>query len=439
MQSAGGPLHGAAAIASIQLVDGLHQALPAVLLLHAHRHHQVGLKGVGALQVLHQHARFGQLPVRSEDPLHQGKRGLQQGGGVVAGQIEACTGGLAVKGWNERTGAGVHREGSGALTLLAQFFGGAHHVGGDGLAQFLQRGDRSAEAAADACFLLRCRRQFQRQAGMTPQFPLQPQTHHTAFGPQLSAGHVPQQAGVAHTAQPAPAGQLAADAPDVFDRNRLQPAIGVIAVPQVKHAGMGGNLFGQAVGQLRLPLAGPYADGDRQTQILAQPGPQRPGPVLQVAMAWSADASEGFVDGIDLQLFAVEFQQAHHPLAHVGIEGVVGTAHHHVLALQLPACLEIRRAHGDAEGTGFGAAGHDAAVIVGEHHHGPADQAGIKALFTGGIEVVAVDQDGGLAHVRGDGSHGWPHPRSALHRNGAAPGLGRRDWPLPDAGDRGGG
>ena len=105
-----------------------------------------------------------------------------------------------------------------------------------------------------------------------------------------------------------------------------------------------------------------------------------------------AQAAEGFVDRIDLQLLHPGLEAAHQPLAHVGVEGVVGAAHHHAVLFQLAAHLEIGGAHGEAQGPGLGAAGDDAAVVVGEHHQGPAPQGGIEGRLAGGIEVVAIDQ-----------------------------------------------
>ena len=399
----------------------------------------MGLEQLCSLQVLHQHPRFRQLPVWPEDAVHEGECCLQQNAGVVAGQIQPGAGGLAVEGGDEGAGAGVHREGGSPLALFAQLLCSAHHIGGHRLPQFLPCRDRPAEAAAHAGFLFGGWCQRQRQAGMAAQLPLQPQPHHAALRPQFTAGHVPQQAGVANPPQAAPARQFAADPPDVLDRDGLEPTIGIRAVAQIEDAGMGGNLLGQAVGQFCLAFAGPQADGDRQAQLLSDPGPQGPAPALQVTMLRTTDAPEGFVDGIDLEFFAVDLQQAHHPLAHVGVQGVVGTAHHHVLAFQLLTSLEIGGPHCNAEGPGFSAAGHDAAVVVGQHHDGFADQAGVEALFAGGVEVVAVDQGGGKAHVRADGSRGWPPPRSARHRIDAAPGADRRDWRPPGAGGPGAG
>ena len=59
-------------------------------------------------------------------------------------------------------------------------------------------------------------------------------------------------------------GQLATDPPDVLNRNRLQPTIRITAATQIKQSGMGRHLFGQAVGQFRLTLAGADSDGNRQ-------------------------------------------------------------------------------------------------------------------------------------------------------------------------------
>ena len=199
---------------------------------------------------------------------------------------------------------------------------------------------------------------------------------------------------------------------------------------------MGGHLLGQAVGEFRLALAGSQPDGDGQSQVLPRPSAQLARPALQVSMGRTADPAEGLVDRIDLQLFAVGLQQAHHPLAHVGVEGVIGAAHHHVLLLQLLSRLEVRRSHGDAESPRFGTAGHDATVVVGQHHHRAPDQGWIEALFAGGVEVVAVDQGDGLGHggrLRAGGSHGSPPPRSARRRSGAVRGRGNPGWRPPGA------
>ena len=59
---------------------------------------------------------------------------------------------------------------------------------------------------------------------------------------------------------------------------------------------MGRYLLGQTVGQLRLPFAGSHTDGDRQPQITADAGAQPAGPVLQIAVAGTAQPCEGLID-----------------------------------------------------------------------------------------------------------------------------------------------
>lgn len=62
-QSASGPLHGAASVAAVQLVDGGHQAVALVLLNPLAGGHQVMLQVMVALKVLHQDACLGQVAV----------------------------------------------------------------------------------------------------------------------------------------------------------------------------------------------------------------------------------------------------------------------------------------------------------------------------------------------------------------------------------------
>ena len=154
-------------------------------------------------------------------------------------QVELAAGRAAVEAWAEGTGAGVDGQCCGALPLFAQLFRGPHDVGGDRLLQFLEAGDRSAEAAADAGFLFGGGGQGEGQAGMAPELPLQAPTHHAGFGFQHTGGHVAQLTGVGDAAAAAPMGEFAADAPHVFDGDGFQPGVGVVTVPQVKHAGMG--------------------------------------------------------------------------------------------------------------------------------------------------------------------------------------------------------
>ena len=97
LQTGGGPLNGATAVATVELINGLHQAIPFVVLRICHRHHQVRLQDVCSLQVLHQNTCLGKVPVGPENVLNKWDRGFQQHAGVIAGQIESDAGCLAVE------------------------------------------------------------------------------------------------------------------------------------------------------------------------------------------------------------------------------------------------------------------------------------------------------------------------------------------------------
>ncbi len=392
-----------------------------------------------ALQGLQQHPGFGKAFVGSVDQRHQGQGCLQQHGCVVAGHGQAGAGRLAVEVRAEGAGAREHRETAAALPLMAQFFGCPHHVAGHRLVQLAGIGDRAAEAAAHAGFPLRRGAVLQGQAAHPLQFQLQPQPHHPGLGPQFAAGHVAQLAGIGDAPQPAPAAQLAAHAPDLLHGGLLQPGIGVDFTAQVEHAGLAAIALGNPVGHFRQHLAGGQANGDRQAEVVADAAAQLCGPGAEVAAAWARQPREGLIDRIHLQLRNERLEAAHQPLAHVAIEGVVGAAHHHTVAGQVPGDLEVGLAYANAQLPRFAAARHHAAVVVGEHHHGPADQGWIEGLLAGGIEVVGIDQRQRISHgAPGGGSRGWPRPRSARRRTGAAPAVGRRCWPPPAAAGPGG-
>ncbi len=298
--------------------------------------------------------------------------------------------------------------------LAPQFFRRPGRVAGHRLLQVRQGGYGLAEAAAHAGLALGRRHQLQGQAGVAAQLLLQPHPHHTAAVAQFAAGQIAQGAGVGAAPQPAPARELPADAPHVLDGGGRQHRLHLLrrAGADVEHRRRRGAArrccFGPLVGQLGQHLGGGDAHRHRQPQpalhVAAQglpPGGEiaaastRPGPVQQ---------AEGLVDRVDLQRLHPLLQHGHQPLAHVGVEGVVGAAHAYPLPLQLALHLEVGLAHGDAEGAGLGAARHDATVVVGEHHQGPADHGRIHHRLAGGIEVVAVDQHDGLA-TRGLATH----------------------------------
>lgn len=107
---------------------------------------------------------------------------------------------------------------------------------------------------------------------------------------------------------------------------------------------------------------------------------------------------KGLINGIDLHLRLKPTQQRHHPAGDIAVQGVVGGKNLHPLGLEQLLALEIRGAHGNAQGLGLVGAGNDAAVIVGQHHHRFADELRIKEPLTGGIEIIAVNQGEQFAH-----------------------------------------
>ena len=150
--------------------------------------------------------------------------------------------------------------------------------------------------------------------------------------------------------------------------------------------------------------------------MLTDHHPQFCSPTTELIGGQGWQTREGFIDGIHLQLRHLLLQQSHHPLAHIAIEGVVGAAHHHLLIAQAIRHLEIGRAHGNAQLPGLTAAGHDAAIVIGEHHHRLALQRWIKQLLARGIEVVAINQSQRCCHGRSQGMD---------HMGGHTPDLNR--------------
>ena len=132
---------------------------------------------------------------------------------------------------------------------------------------------------------------------MAAQLLLQAHTHHAAASPQFAAGHVAQGAGMADAPQPAPAGELAADAPHVFDGDRFELAIWIGAAAEVEDAPFRWAGFGDFVGQLGQHLGGGDAHRHRQPQPALHVAAQLAAPVAQVTVARRPlQAAEGLID-----------------------------------------------------------------------------------------------------------------------------------------------
>nr|WP_256720238.1 hypothetical protein [Pseudomonas alcaligenes] len=100
---------------------------------------------------------------------------------------------------------------------------------------------------------------------------------------------------------------------------------------------------------------------------------------------------KGFVDAIDLDAREAAFQDRHHTLAHVAIEGVVAAEGDDAVALEVASDLVEQGAHFH-ERLGIGRTGNHAAVVVAEYYDGRAQQVRAKHALATGVEAVAVDQ-----------------------------------------------
>lgn len=106
----------------------------------------------------------------------------------------------------------------------------------------------------------------------------------------------------------------------------------------------------------------------------------------------AVQSDEGFVDAIDLLRGAEACRQAHHAIAHVTVEGVVGRQGDQARGfLQMPDG-EPGRSHRDSEVFGFVASRHGAAVVVAQDDDRPSYQAWPESSLARDIKVVAIDQ-----------------------------------------------
>src|SRR5690606_29130649 len=159
-----------------------------------------------------------------------------------------------------------------------------------------------------------------------------------------------------------------------------------------------------------------------------------PGADLAPRAGQPGQVQEAFVDGIDFLGRGELADDAHHPVAHVAIQGEVGGNGNQAPGLQV-ADAEPGSAHGDAHGLGLGRARDGAAVVVGQHDDGLAFQRGPQNAFAGAIEAVAVDQRDAWRRPVGLSTHvttpqmasSWPWRSTMSGKAGLA--ARRRTWP----------
>ena len=105
------------------------------------------------------------------------------------------------------------------------------------------------------------------------------------------------------------------------------------------------------------------------------------------------------INAIHLNRRHHRLDQAHHTLAHVAVQCIVGGERDNAVLLEFVLDLKIRFAHFD-EGFSVVAPGDDTAIVIAQHYDGHLRQVGPEYSFAAGIEAVAVDQREGWLLLR---------------------------------------
>ena len=418
----------ATAVSLVDAVQGLHQAGAAgvclVVLGVSDVQVQAQLFGVGALQVHQHHAGFGVLVAGLVEVAHDGAGDFAQVGGVAAGsrQQDGAVGAVLPVFLAEGAGADEGHELAGLAVLFAQLFSGAAGEFGNGFDQLMQLSHGLAEGSRTRNLLFVGRDVVDRQAGGAVEFSDglgQDDGPAALHGDRVRSGQVEGGAD-AHLVQLGR--QSAAHAPDVanFGGGQQFLVCGTVQFRPLADLGEFGGVaagfalrtFGDVVGQLGQGLGRGDADAGRDADPAVDACADLAGAQGQVA-GDALQVDKAFVNGVDLLPVAEAGGQAHHAVAHVAVELEVGREGDEAGLLFQVADLEEGRAHLDAQGLGFVAAGNRAAVVVGQDHDRAAVQAWLEDALATRIEVVAVEKrDHVLAvMVKRCAGGSWPRPR----------------------------
>ena len=93
----------------------------------------------------------------------------------------------------------------------------------------------------------------------------------------------------------------------------------------------------------------------------------------------SSDPTEALVNAVNLLFKPQASGDGHRAAAHVTVQREVGRQGHNAMLLSQMPAFKSRRALAYAQGLGLVAAGNGAAIIVGQHYHGPRLSEGRKA------------------------------------------------------------
>lgn len=109
--------------------------------------------------------------------------------------------------------------------------------------------------------------------------------------------------------------------------------------------------------------------------------------------------NESFVDRIHFHVGHHLGNGFHYAVRHITVQGVVGRKDLYVMFRKKVFIFKRQSTHFDAEGFGFVGAGNDAAVIIGEDHHGFTVHLDVKNPFTTHIKIITIYQS---EHIRAD-------------------------------------
>jgi len=107
------------------------------------------------------------------------------------------------------------------------------------------------------------------------------------------------------------------------------------------------------------------------------------------------DASQpqkAFIDAVDFLIRAEAAQDAHHPIAHIGIKRIVAAVGNDPVLFSHFAHLIPRFGHRHAQRFDFIAARHRTTIVIRQHHHRLAFELGLKHALAGNVEIVHIDE-----------------------------------------------
>ena len=133
-------------------------------------------------------------------------------------------------------------------------------------------------------------------------------------------------------------------------------------------------LLGHMVGQLGKGFGGTNAHTHRNARPLHYALAHGVTNLTQIGRAGEID--KAFVNGIHLGARGILAQNLHHPIGQVGIQSVVAAERKDAVFFHQIFALKPRLPHAHTQGLGLVGARYNAAIVVGQHHHGHVAQVG---------------------------------------------------------------